>query len=528
MRKPLVVHSFLVALAPVCFLLAHNIREVALVDALPSVGIALALALVLLGLARLVLRHWEKAALLTSLTLLLLFSYGHLAGALDKWTVAGVLIGRPRHYLIADALLLAAGAILLMRARRSLRGLTSFVNVAATCFVAISVVGIAAYELGGRPASGEGPMTEEGAIRLPDLARGAPRPDIYYIILDAYGRGDVLEEFYGHDNTAFLEYLRQKGFYVATESRSNYAYSCQSLGSSLNAFYLDDIARRLGEQAQGPKPMIPIIHHNRVADALRKHGYRFVALASGYWPTEIEEADLYLQPGQSFNAFETALLGMTPIPVMFNALGIRGEHLYGYDLHRRRILYAFDRLATAPRLKGPVFVFVHIVAPHQPFVFDEHGEPLTPSTPYELGMTLKQRSTPELYDEPYVRQLTFINAKMEETIDAILSTSIDPPIIIIQADHGPGSTLNVHDPTKTNMRERMSILNAYCFPDGDYAHLYPEITPVNTFRVILNTYFGADLELLPDESYFSTWSRPYTFINVTSAAMSPDGQFSGE
>jgi hypothetical protein len=34
-----------------------------------------------------------------------------------------------------------------------------------------------------------------------------------------------------------------------------------------------------------------------------------------------------------------------------------------------------------------------------------------------------------------------------------------------------------NSPANTNFRERMSILNAYYFPDGDYAALYPGITP---------------------------------------------------
>ena len=33
-------------------------------------------------------------------------------------------------------------------------------------------------------------------------------PDIYYIILDAYGRADVLEEMFGYDNTPFLQFAR--------------------------------------------------------------------------------------------------------------------------------------------------------------------------------------------------------------------------------------------------------------------------------------------------------------------------------
>jgi hypothetical protein len=61
----------------------------------------------------------------------------------------------------------------------------------------------------------------------------------------------------------------------------------------------------------------------------------------------------------------------------------------------------------------------------------------------------------------------------------------------------------------------MSILNAYYFPDKKYDDLYPGITPVNTFRVVLNLYFARDYELLDDRSFFSTTSQAFSFLDVT-------------
>ena len=46
--------------------------------------------------------------------------------------------------------------------------------------------------------------------------------------------------------------------------------------------------------------------------------------------------------------------------------------------------------------------------------------------------------------------------------------------------------------------------------------LYPGISPVNNFRLILKGYFNEDISLLEDKSYFSKWSTPYDFIDVTS------------
>jgi hypothetical protein len=65
------------------------------------------------------------------------------------------------------------------------------------------------------------------------------------------------------------------------------------------------------------------------------------------------------------------------------------------------------------------------------------------------------------------------------------------------------------------MRDRFSILNAYYLGGRESSLLYPSISPVNTFRVVLNEFFGMDLELLPDRSYFSLWLTPFDFEEVT-------------
>ena len=112
------------------------------------------------------------------------------------------------------------------------------------------------------------------------------------------------------------------------------------------------------------------------------------------------------------------------------------------------------------------------------------------------------------YIEGYKRQLIFINKKVQEMIDRIIINSPDPPIIILQSDHGPLSQLGL----ESIYKERMSILNAYYLPNNGQKLLYDNITPVNTFRIIFNYYFGANLKLLIDESYYSTFDQPYKFI----------------
>jgi hypothetical protein len=63
--------------------------------------------------------------------------------------------------------------------------------------------------------------------------------------------------------------------------------------------------------------------------------------------------------------------------------------------------------------------------------------------------------------------------------------------------------------------ERTSILNAYYLPNGGSQDLYPTISPVNSFRIVLNTYFGTNLELLPSETYFTSHRPGGAFIDIT-------------
>src|SRR6185312_6606252 len=116
---------------------------------------------------------------------------------------------------------------------------------------------------------------------------------------------------------------------------------------------------------------------------------------------------------------------------------------------------------------------------------------------------------PEVFARAYKNQSIYITRRIQETIDRILAESPEPPIIIVQSDHGSELNLDLASLQNTDLHERMSILNAYYFPGGRYEGLYDSISPVNSFRVVLNTYFGARLPLLPDRSDFSTWSDPY-------------------
>jgi hypothetical protein len=108
--------------------------------------------------------------------------------------------------------------------------------------------------------------------------------------------------------------------------------------------------------------------------------------------------------------------------------------------------------------------------------------------------------------------VSFLDKKLLHAVDVILSRSAEPPIIILQGDHGSRAYASLDRPEACFLKENLAILNAYYLPGGAGALVYPEITPVNTFRLIFKRYFGAEMNLLEDKSAWCTWRRPYTFI----------------
>jgi len=88
-------------------------------------------------------------------------------------------------------------------------------------------------------------------------------------------------------------------------------------------------------------------------------------------------------------------------------------------------------------------------------------------------------------------------------------------VILLLGDHGPRSGMVWTRVSETDQWESFGILTAFYLPGRDHAMLYPEISPVNAFRVIFNLYFGGRYELYEDRAYASTAPRPYRFHDVT-------------
>lgn len=488
--KKATLHPVLFAIFPVLSLLGHNIIEIA-----PEEGLRVLLfSVILVGLVWLTVRAisrwtWGRAGLAATLFAGLFFSYGHVYTLVENASVLGIRVGR--HLILGPFwLVLFVAGVWGIRKLRDPGAFTQALNFIGAALLILPIYQISAHEITLRSAETrlEQPAPAEITGTSPS------QPDIYYIILDAYTRDDTLLEVFGYDNTPFLAELEARGFTIPRCTRSNYGRTYLSVSSTLNMGYVQDF------EPNGPGDLTAMIKDSAVRQRVTAQGYTIMAFDAGFFRTQWPDADFYFayedRGGglQIINEFEVLVVDTTALFFFLEtnaALG--GAPLdFLYETRRvekhNRVNYTFDTLLDLPEVAGPKFVWVHIPSPHGPYVFTADG-----------GLSPEQEDVPA----GYPAQVSYLNQRVLAAVDEILAKSEIPPIIVIQGDHGAKETFNEY--------RRLNILNAYYLPGEAGAQLYPTITPVNTFRLIFDIYFGDELGLLEDVSYFSPPEKDYRF-----------------
>ena len=289
-----------------------------------------------------------------------------------------------------------------------------------------------------------------------------------------------MNEYYDYDNSQFINSLKDKGFFIASESKTKSPDTPRCMAQVLNMEYLDDDP---WSDATYRK-----LAYSKAAEFLKAQGYQYIVSGSdaavGRWDSYMQDsADLYFNyfvtgAGRWVSEFQQILWSTTMLqPFYYRLVGTQYRNAY-----RCQILYTLEHLKRIPEMGGPKFVFAHIVCPHGPYVFGPRGEDVPMKDWFNVGAK-----------EFYLGQYVFISTEIEKAVDALLNKSEIPPIIILQSDHGARPYLPVGG------EDWHKILNAMYLPGLDYNTLSDNMSPVNTFRLIFNHYFGADYPLLEND-----------------------------
>lgn len=494
MKKVLLnIYPFLFAAYPVFALRSQNLVYVNFNAIIRSLLLSFLITAIILLFFKLVTKDWNKAGLITSLLITLLFSYGHIYLQFEI-LFEGLI--RHRYLAILFLLILILIGASILRLQNS-QTIIQFLANFSLILLLLALSQAITYDFSLYKTAALAKKEVQERTELTNQNKEG-LPDIYLIILDGYTRADVLEDAYNFDNSDFTENLRNLGFYVADCSQSNYPITKYSLSSIMNADYVQNYSNI---------EMLPPLKTSFVNQTLQNLGYTTIAFensVSGHF--DLLE-DIHISRNQQAwglvdlvggpNEFEAELLKTTlfklfyDMPQLIPGLTLDSIQKAEHYEHYRQTFFILDELENIPQMSGHNFIFAHILVPHPPYIFAPSGK---------FQWTDNKRSG-------YISNIEFINAYLIPVIKTIIEKSDIQPIIIIQGDHGAfGSSITP--------QMRLSILNAYYVNTESKASLYSTITPVNSFRIIFNHYFDADFPLLEDLSYFMEKPDQFTQDNI--------------
>jgi len=499
------IHPIAFAVFPILTLLANNIREVDARVAIRPTFLSIGVVILLLMLITTLIRSSQKAALVVSHIVILFFSYGHIYQMVKNTEIFNFVIGRHRYLVALFLVVLLSGILFIIKKIKEPGEITLVANLVSIGLLIYPTVVLVNFSI--RTQSGLRNVSEVDSIsQTLQTPESGTLPDIYYIVLDTYTRADALEKKFSFDNSPFLNDLKELGLYVADCSRSNYTYTLGSLTSALNMNYLPHMEETLKMLDLDTDDLWILMKQSLVRTQLEEIGYITVSFETGYEWSSIKDSDIYLATHENpvnlqriLTPFESMLFdstaailfpqGKTQFIAMLGGIGDDDGQNYG-SVHRAYIedqLFILDQLPEVSSIPKPTFTFAHLLIPHVPYVFDANGDIWS-----DPGFYSGERDEP--IDEwhwqvGYTSEVQFINNRMLEIISAILENSETDPIIIIHGDHGFRDD------------NRLLIFNAYYLSEEASSKLYPHISPVNSFRLVFDSYFGTSFGLLPDVSY---------------------------
>lgn len=493
-KLPYPIHPFLFAILPILFIYANNLDQVFMSEMIFPIIISLAVTTFVFFTLKFILKDINKTAFVTTVSLIIFFSYGHIFSLIEAFEINGIIIGRNKVLLPLSIILLLTIFVLTNKSKTDFQKISKFLNFIVVTFILVSLVTIGNFAFSNNLKLVEPEIKKSQTENLSINNDSTNKlPDIYYIILDGYAREDTLKAVHDYDNSDFIKSLEKRGFYVAGKSQSNYSITQLSLPSSLNMNYLEHLDDNQITNDKKFNITQEQLRNNEATEFLKNKGYTIINITTGWRAIHGSPlADQIIYDRKQLSEFIEILLHTTAL-ITWERLQVREADA---------ILYGFDKLSDIPKTEKPTFTFAHFITPHFPYVFDRDGNKTPP------GYTKKFAGTKGWKEKDrYIDQLVFINSKILDVIDEIFSKSDISPIIIIQSDHGTASMdqmeVDLGSITKTQFNERMGILNAYFLPNGGNKILYETITPVNSFRKVFNYYFKANYKILDDVSYFS-------------------------
>lgn len=435
-----------------------------------------------------------KAGVVTTIGGILYLFFGNIKDLLRKTDFLEWI----SHYKTLVPLLFLLGGFLLYRLLKAKRPITLnlFLNILLIIYLLIETWNLS--RISGPQQTGS---QQPGIIMQATSTPGHDKPNIYYLLFDCYPGSGYQRDVLGVAHNELDTILRNKGFFVVDESRSNYHMTSFSMASLFNMDYLDWL--------KGVEKLKPF-HYNRTIQVVKKAIVFKWLQESGY---QLHNLSIFDMPGQPspnkekflsttgkeiilYNTFFKCLY-RDVLPELFpsirsgmikKARDTRKKRLQQFGEHNRMVLDSLYRFSSQASTHRQRFIYAHVEMPHFPYFFDSSGRAYPDDLVFGKEIITNK--------ERFKNYIGYSNRQITALIDSIFIHNQGRDIIILQSDHG----LNDLDVRRKN--DAFRNYTAFYFPDRNYDMLYNGMSNVNSFRIIFNKYFSQQLPLLHDSSSY--------------------------
>jgi hypothetical protein len=316
-----------------------------------------------------------------------------------------------------------------------------------------------------------------------------PKYNIYLLVLDGYASQKNLSQYWHFDNSKFQSFLKEKGFFIAQNSHSNYCYTLETMASMLELKYLPN---SYTEGFLSKK-----INNSTTAKYLFKEGYEISA--SNFNGTFHGFTSDTRKVKYKEHLFQQSMIGIIAYS-LFDKFMFEENH--GNDLT------IFDKFSNIVQQKNNKlqFLYCHSMLTHSPFYDPKSEKPdsLLKTKPHfadvGLGTISKPRLRIQLHDSTlmniYLSRIQLTNQLVQKTLDSLWYSIESNSVVILISDHGFRYLSGMPEDVNKEMYENFC---AIYFPDKDYSSLTDTITPINVMRMSLNRAIGSKLSYLPDK-----------------------------
>ena len=307
MEIPKIFHPLLFSFFPTFYVYSQNIHVLIPTELLLPLLVISGGTIAGFFILEKILKNKIKTAFIITLFLILFFSYGHIYNILNDISPENFDLGKHRYLLIPFSIIFTSGIIYFLKTKRKLDNATKITNVMSVAIMLIISMTVVTSVLdgnfyGNQTLGYEGKMLGMGSSQefnlnnlfqdpsskyitdIQNMPRDNALPDIYYIITDEYGSYQGLKEFFNYDNSDFVNYLKYNDFFVNEKSFANYPRTIQSLTSSLNMEYLDEMTGEVKINSKNFHILNELVSNNKVMLNMKSRDYVIVNMGSFWGP----------------------------------------------------------------------------------------------------------------------------------------------------------------------------------------------------------------------------------------------------